>query len=519
MGFVSIIIGFFLAVAIVASTLRIDNKSVRGAAAVVAIAFILAGIGFSSVRFVNENSVGVIIKNALGPSLPSGQIVATEGEMGPQAKILPPGWHFGYWPVIYDIELQPIVSIEQGNVGVITTFDGLPLPQDQFFAPEWAEEDVQQMLDAQHFLTAGGGFKGAQVTVLKPGKYRINPKLFKVEQRPVVNIPRAAVGVVKSNTGEGDGSGDKIVPRGSKGIWETPLSPGVHPLNEQAYEVTTVSTKENMLEFTDEEDGKNQDAIEVRTTDGFEFPVDVRVFYKIAPEDAPLVVASLGDDQDGLRQFLAGSLRGIFRNNAQDVKALNYVQQRSEQEVRSTEMLAEEMKAYGVTITAVRIADLGDDDNEEWQNLLETQTNREIALQEQETFQEQQRAAEQKKQLTRTQQEAEEERRLATATYEVKIAEENKQQAIIAAQAEAEAIAIRAAAQADAFRMIAQQIGAGNAALIELLKVVGQEGIEITPRVMVNGNAGTEADASTTALIGTMLDSMVRDQDEEAGNE
>ena len=56
---------------------------------------------------------------------------------------------------------------------------------------------------------------------------------------------------------------------------------------------------------------------------------------------------------------------------------------------------------------------------------------------------------------------------------------------------------------------MAQQIGPGNAALIELLKIVGEGGINITPRVMVNGASNGEGSAATTALIGTMLDSML----------
>ena len=67
------------------------------------------------------------------------------------------------------------------------------------------------------------------------------------------------------------------------------------------------------------------------------------------------------------------------------------------------------------------------------------------------------------------------------------------------------------AAQAQAFQEIAQQIGSGNAALLEMLKVIGERGIQITPRVMVSDAKGGAAGATpeTIALIGTMLDSMI----------
>ncbi|MEL6796559.1 MAG: hypothetical protein AAFO89_07010, partial [Planctomycetota bacterium] len=218
---------------------------------------------------------------------------------------------------------------------------------------------------------------------------------------------------------------------------------------------------------------------------------------------------NLGADNQALLSKMNSAVRAIFRNNAENVKALDYVNQRSQQESQSLVMLQQAMSDLGVTILAVRIGDVGNEDT--LGELLTTQRDREIAVQEQITFQEQQRAAEQKKALTRTQQEAEEERRLATAQYEVQIAEEDKQRAIIAAQAEAEAIQIRAEAQASAYERIALQIGAGNAALIEVLKIVGEQAIEITPRVMVSNTGGGESsgDAETTALIGTMLDTMV----------
>ena len=108
----------------------------------------------------------------------------------------------------------------------------------------------------------------------------------------------------------------------------------------------------------------------------------------------------------------------------------------------------------------------------------------------------------------RAHEEAEEEKRLATASYEVKIAEQEQKQKVIQAEAEAQAIKIKALAQADAYRQIAAQIGSSNAALIEVLKIVGERGIEITPRVMVSGS-GAGGASQTTALIGTMLDTMV----------
>ncbi len=521
MALLSMAVGVVLAVMILGTIPKVKGAPLKGAVAGAALLVLIGGVVLGSVRFVPASKVGVVIKNAMSAKLPAGQIIATSGEMGPQARILPPGWHFGYWPVIYDIDLFPVQEIPQGQVGLLIAQDGRPLPPGQIYAPEWGEAEFQSMLTAEHFLGEGGGFKGPQASVLTPGKYRINPRLFQIEILPVTNIPQATVGVVKSNVGalaSQDGAATRVVEVGDRGIWRVPFEPQQLYLHSKAYEVTRISTELRTVRYTkgarsSADGGDEQREITVRSSDGFTFPVDVRIEYQITPADAPLVVANFTNDGGKLKDRLNSVVRSVFRNNAESVKALDYVRQRSQQESQSLTAIRSQMGEFGVTVTAVRIGDVGD--AETLGDLLKTQTDREIALQQQLTFQEQQRAAEQRKALTRTQQEAEEEKRLATATYEVQIAEEQKQQRIIGASAEAESIRIRAEAQAQAFREIASQIGSGNAALLEMLKVIGADGIQITPRVMVTGGGGadagqaTPASAETVALIGTMLDSMI----------
>ena len=516
MGGIAIIVGVGLAIAVVVGSRQ--QPGLRGAAIVAAVLIVVASVIFSSVRFVGVSDVGLVVKNAMGPKLAPGQIIAVGGEMGPQAKILPPGWHFGFWPVIYDVEKVRVVQIDEGEVGLITTSDGRPLTRGDIYAPEWSQEEFQGMINAEFFLGDGRGFKGPQASVLTPGKYRLNTRLYQIETVPVTNIEKATVGVVKANVGDAviGLSGEDIVERGQRGIWRQPLLPQKYYLNTKALEVTVISTEAQVVRYTKSAATGEEQEITVRSSDGFTFPVDVRVEYEIRPRHAALVVARFKGDPERLAGRLNSAVRAIFRNNAEAVKALDYVQQRSLQESQSLSMLAEEMIKVGLSITAVRIGDVGDEQT--LGTLLKTQTDREIARQEQETFQEQQRAAEQRKALTRTEQEAEEERRLATARYEVQISEQQKQRRIIEAGAEAEAIRIRAEAQAEAYRVVALQIGPGNAALLELLKIVGENGINITPRVMVVGGsngAGTQS-SETTALIGTMLDTMLSERDKDA---
>jgi len=513
--------GVLAAIALLSSIPRAPAP-LRPLAAIGALVALVAGFTLASVRYVGDDEVGVVIKNVGFRSLPEGRIIAVDGEKGPQARILAPGWHPWLWPIIYDVEIHKQVVIGPDEVGLLTTADGKPLPPGEVFAPAWSEDEFQRMLDAEYFLTKGGGYKGPQTSVLTPGRYRVNPKLFKVEKAPVTNIAQATVGVVKSNVGPipspgaGADAASPLVDKGQRGIWRTPLQPQKYYLNTRAYEVTSVSTAKRTVQYTKSSREGEEREITVRSSDGFTFPVDVRVEYEIRPSDAPLVVANFQDDDSpALAGRLHSAVRAIFRNNAEKVNALDYVNNRSQQESQSLAMLAQEMAPQGLTVTAVRIGDVGDEQT--LGELLKTQTDREIAKQQQITFQEQQRAAEQRKALTRTEQEAEEEKRLATAQYQVQIAEQARQQRVIEAQAQAEAIRVEAEAQAQAFAAIAREIGRNNAALIELLKIVGDKGVQITPRVMVVGDSGSRdaGGAQTTALIGTMLDAMMKQAEQE----
>lgn len=532
--------GVAVAILIVAGASKLPDKSMRTAGGVLALSVLIMFTIASSIRLIGPDEVGIVVKNIGTARLQGGAYIAVNGEQGIQAEVLEPGWHFWYWPFIYDVREMQLTEVPQGQVGIIDAKDGLPLRTGQVIADEWATGTQQQMYDARFFLTTGRGQKGTQANVLTPGKYRLNTELFKVTIVPQTEVPHGEVAVLKANFGRpptlriqgpaAEGAEElRLADEGEMGVRAKALPPGKYAINTQAYTVLEIWTTQMIAHFTAESAGASagtpraagaahdpamdERAITVRTNDGFTFPVDVRIEYEVKPEDAPVVVAKLGGDDEKDARFpnaLNSAVRAIFRNNAETVRALDYVQQRSNQEQQSLQMLAEEMARFGVTITAVRIGNVGDEKT--LGTLLKTQTDREIAKQEQLTFQEQQKAAEQKKLLSRATQESEEEKRLATAAYAAKIADEDKKKKLIEAAAEAESITIKAKAQADAYALIALQIGKSNAALIEVLKIVGERGIQITPRVMIGGGNG--GGGATTALFGTMLDTMVsRDED------
>ena len=477
---------------------------------IIVLMVLIGALMFVSVVNIGGNEVGLVEKKFGGGKLPPGNILATEGENGIQAQVLEPGWHFFYWPWQYDIDKVKVTIIKNGFVGLIKAADGQSLPGDAIYAPEW--DDPKSMLIAEHFLGEGKGYKGPQLSVLKPGTHRINTALFTVLPVPVTNVKAGYVAVVKSNVGPlpESPSPDGLVSDHERGIRVTALLPQEYYLNTKAFEVTMISTLKTTVNYlSTKSKTEDQLSIEVKSSDGFTFPVDVRVIYHIEKGNAPQVVATIGDDELVLTKVLTPSVRATFRNNAEKVKAIDYVQQRSLQEIQSADILKEQMKKYGITIDAILIGNVGDEKS--LGLLLKTQTDREIALQEQETFQVQQAAAEQQKALKRTTQEAEEEKKLAIAEYSVKVAEQDKEKRIIEAEAEAEMIELVAKAKAEAYKLISEVLGQSNAALLEVMKLVAEDNIRITPEVMVGTSNGS---GTTDALMGTILKDMINKQKE-----
>jgi len=331
----------------------------RGACVVLAILCFAS----TSILYIDTDEVGHL-KRIYGMSnMDSSQVIAAPWQKGAQARILTPGFKLmPFVKVCYDIETLPMVTVPEGSYGFLTTTDGLPLRDGQYMADDWSEAEFQKMLDAEYFLgfdkgkdgyKGPRGQKGAQLAVLRPGKYRINRYLFDVKEGKSKNIEAGFVGVVKSNVGE-QYTGDPIlpsgvdastlsvpiVPKGHQGVWKDVLKPGRYYMNEKAYQITEVDTRvqtwkylggytRKWIDLTVDEDGKIHqeahsepvvmpadaaDAAVVLRVDGWDVFQDSRVQVQVTPENAPFVVASVGSLTAVEDKIITPNYRSILRN-------------------------------------------------------------------------------------------------------------------------------------------------------------------------------------------------------------
>ena len=140
----------------------LSSPAVLGAAIAV---LALAVLVIPSLVNIGPTEVGLVIKRFSGKKVKGDNPIAFDDEAGYQADLLPRGWRFKFW-ILYQVEKFPYVQIPAGEIGVVISQIGEPLPQGAksgIYKPEFGN-----FLDLKKFLD-GGGQKGVQRPVLGPG--------------------------------------------------------------------------------------------------------------------------------------------------------------------------------------------------------------------------------------------------------------------------------------------------------------------------------------------------------------
>jgi len=350
---------------------RYRNKVADNTLRLVGVLIVVFGVLSTSYVHVPDGHLGQLFRVYGGGSLPPSKIVAVNGENGPQARIFTPGFHFEpLVNVLYEVNTdQTEDNVPDGKIAKLVAKDGAPLRPGEAFADPFPITLGYAMLDAETFLR-NGGQRGPQLTVLPPGKYRINHYLWDVELRDAKEIPAGFVGVVKSNVWadinfgtllakkpescdmvkRSDSSGTSelqrlaapTVPVGCVGVWEKSLPPGKYYFNPDAFSVTdidtraqvwtyaggykrasislTVDSKGEIQQTRTEQDipesKENADRAIAVKMEGWDIPLELRVIAQVSPDDAPCVVAGVGTLKQVEDRVLTPSIRAITRDVA-----------------------------------------------------------------------------------------------------------------------------------------------------------------------------------------------------------
>ena len=459
------------------------------------------------------------------------------GQRGPQIELIFPG-RYRINTEFFGVEVRPATVVMANQVGLVTARDGAPLPPDELVATSVPNHNDFQ--DASAFL-GNGGQRGPQFDLLKPGTYYINPMMFEVTVDSVAVVERGEVAVLVSNVGKQPdqmthddrlktGQEVYVVPAGFRGIQSEVAGPGVYYLNRWAYIAYIVPTTNLTIDWA-AEGVSNDDStgpavpagqtnrlqlfnpLSVISRDGFEMNVSVKVVIRVRPDQAPMMVAKIGSIENLIDHVIHPMIDSSFRNQASSSAAMNFMQDRAEEQAKAEERARFELEKYHVECVSVLISQIVLP-----QELMSIQTRRVIAAQQQEMFTEQQKAEYERIATENTRAQADKQIELVSAQIGVQIAEQTKQKTIVEAEGRARAVEVEGEAEgtrilavgtatAEAYEKQVAAVGQANLAGIEVTKQIAAAGLRITPDIAVSGGDGGGGSGIFSAFIAQLLQS------------
>ncbi|MEZ0536408.1 SPFH domain-containing protein [Caldicellulosiruptoraceae bacterium PP1] len=375
---------------------------------------------------------------------------------------------------------RPII-ITEDKVGIVTVHDGPSLPSNDIIAPTVGNDssDLENyhnnFQDPEKFLKAGG-FRGRQLQVLVEGTYFINRLFATVELIDKTVIEVGFVGVVVSYVGPKgqDTSGDdykhgELVESGFRGVWKDPLMPGKYAFNTYAGKIVKVPTTNIILKWISNQTGthkydENLKEVGLITKDAFEPSLPLSVVLHIDYKKAPLVIQRFGDLKMLVEQTLDPMVSAYFKNIGQKKTLIELIQQRDEIQKIASQEMKDRFFHYNLELEEVLIGTPASSPNDnKIDTILEQLRDRQIALEQVETYSRQQKAAEKEKELREAEAKAAQQKYLTESEINIQI-QTNRGKADYQ-QSIQEAQKIKALAEAEAEKEA--RIGIGRAIAVE----------------------------------------------------
>ncbi|MBI3162348.1 MAG: flotillin family protein [Chloroflexi bacterium] len=426
-----------------------------------------------------------------------------------------------------------VIKDTDDSIGVVTVHDGPSLAQGEIIAPVVGDDPDQadtyhnKFQDADNFLRAGGQ-RGRQLQVLVEGTYYVNRLFGTVEMIPKTVIEVGNVGVVVSYTGEtGDDLSGKeyrhgeLVNKGYRGVWSEPLLPGKYAFNTYAGKVISVPTTNIILKWIRTETGahrydENLTEVSLITKDAFEPSLPLSVVVHIDYQKAPLVIQRFGDIKKLVEQTLDPMVSAYFKNVGQMRTLIQLLQDRSAIQQQASSEMREKFAHYNLALEEVLIGTPSSPENDtQIETILMQLRSRQVAEEQVETYNQQEKAAVKERELREAQSRAQMQTKLTEAELNINIQTDQgkaeyqrslqqAQQIRALAEAEAEKIARIGIAQALATEEQVRAYGGPQfqvtqQVLNRFAEAIQQSGVDVVPRVVVSGGGNAEGGNSSTS--------------------
>jgi len=409
-----------------------------------------------------------------------------------------------------------VIKGADDKTGIITVNDGPSLPLGDIIAPNVGDQQDDanyhnNFQDPEAFL-AGGGYRGRQYQVLTEGTYFVNRLFATVELINKIIVPVGYAGVVVSYYGPKgvDTSGEEyrhgeLVAMGNRGVWSSPLMPGKYAFNTYAGSISMVPTTNIILKWISTETGSHNydeslSEIELITKDAFEPRLPLSVVIHIDYKKAPLVIQRFGDIKMLVNQTLDPMVSAYFKNIGQTKTLIELIQQRSDIQARSSVDMKEKFAHYNLELEEVLIGTPRSPEGDtRIEQILTQLRDRQIAVEQLETYQKQKVAADKERELKEARAIAEQQTMLTQSEINIKVQENSGRAELQRATQDAERVKTLAGADAERVRLLA----GGDAQKVKLMADADAQ------RVTLIGAADAsrikviaEADAEKEARVG-----------------
>jgi regulator of protease activity HflC (stomatin/prohibitin superfamily) len=544
---------------------------------------------------IDVNSVG-LVEAIDGEPLPKGRVLGDEvecnqfqdarmfldnhGKKGPQVGILRTGT-YRINTKLFNITKSPAIRIAENTIGIAIAKDGIPLPSGYIIAPkarnaDGSEADHKFFQNGQHFIDCSG-YRGPQLDTLQPGIYYINPLLFDVKAEYVAEVLPGYVAVIRSNVGlELEKSGGAkptaaepkftgpihedvekilITDKYARGIWVEPIAPGKYNLNTIAFSVYPVPTSAVTIDWASEgrigteiKAAKPQhevkdsgvlykfDPLKVTSKDGFQLEVNVRMVIRIQPANAAFIIARFGSVANLIDQIVHPLIDSSFRNKAGEKKAIDFFQSRTDLQTEALAHAKDKFSEYNVEAQNLLIAYIDIP-----KELLDTQTKKEIANQQQAQYDQEAMAQEKRIAVMEKSSRADKQKDVIDAKLSIDINNDRAEAKAREADGDRRALILRAQGTKESTMLVAdgnsyqsriegegvasaynaqkEAIGQQNVALIKLIQEIAAGKIQIVPQILVDGgDKSSNSGNLLSAWMAQMMSQTLKENKEKQPN-
>ncbi|HSZ54448.1 MAG TPA: SPFH domain-containing protein [Tepidisphaeraceae bacterium] len=399
---------------------RIKSIIVKAVAGVLALYVLWLGFEWSAMRVYVGPDEALVITSKFGSALPAGLVVAPEGShyKGVQQEVLGPGRYF-FDPVEYEWQVVKQVEVAAGDPDK-WEWDEEGNLKDPATAPMVALISLKQSLKPgsapEGSVLVPDGYKGVQEGVLTPGTYKLNPALMTWTLAPAVVIPPGSVGVVTRLVGDvgtvssaslteirtaaSQPTADSppptrlVVGQTQRGILNRVLQPGIYYLNPKMVKVTVVPVGYDQITL----DHNTNTAVRFYSYDGYQVEADFTVVWGRTPEDAPNIVANIGNVAKVRTNVIEPAMKAACQNEGAKYTAKELIQgdTRSKFQLDLSGALEKHIEARNIHVLLVLIRNIAVKDNsgrDQTKGLLATIQRANIEIERDLTFKQQTQTA------------------------------------------------------------------------------------------------------------------------------